>query len=1000
MISCFCVNSPDLDHSELDSIPTDLRHCLEACLNEDPCQETLNLHLPNVRTIIYGLLNGLKQKQAIYKRLMSERNAESPSARRQVLAQQPPPHPPTSQAQQFPRSLIRDDSEFRLSARSNTSMSQGSASPASISSPLPASKSLADRPKPGGQSRPPPPDAFRPPRMRAPEGAPKRAASPHLPPTSGSPNQLQLQSVPAQNTDGSPQLVRHQLSDNPVPAPIGTEPPRAVPPRTGPTPPPKATPPPRPDRFSRDSLGNPRAVSRFSADSDITNASPVRSPPRKSPQKRMDSLSETEENPPPPLPPLPPSLPTLNFPRSSIHLSDPPPAEEPPMAELPPESRATLAALSRSDALERRASKRFSSYTFNKLPGSPTQKKSSTLGSPQQRPARRMDKHPPMPALPESAAARNLAVSDGRKTPSSASPDKLGPASAHADSISPLSGSVELSVSDPEGSIRSFKTPEPMLEASPQITPRPGMDSAPPPIAQPPANSLTLFLQVGRQVKKTVVDLPVTLSALRLLFMERFEYDPGMEDFPDVYVRDNRTGVQYELEDTEDLREGYLLSLNIEGEFGTGARPPADMALAALDQVKQHFDITFASLMQEIKEMKKSVEQQKRMSVAPNAAALLALSPSAHTPRALPMSASTRSPERRRPVSPLPVSVTGPERTAELQAHHDEVLNLRQDLAVVRQIHLDFMTESKHALSKLRKENTGMREMVKTKMGGSRALLDNSKTKLEALCADTIQAVEDISDTIDSAREDAIKRFVTPSTQRMTNIRADLAKAHELVDSFTKELSNIEPTWRATWHQELARIMEEQRLLPHQSKLIVDLQNDIKAAEKVLQNIQDVVDQRAASAGRNPSRGFRPPTPDADGGIPNLLMEIRTKESDPNQRLRAIEAQQKAREKEKANKTDEFEQELSGFVKGKKLRKTGGTEEAERKTQRRQDQALKRMLTGENPPNGSGGQGSPASGILSPQMTGRSANRLSPQITGKSLNDGPASEVPGSGRLV
>jgi hypothetical protein len=77
-----------------------------------------------------------------------------------------------------------------------------------------------------------------------------------------------------------------------------------------------------------------------------------------------------------------------------------------------------------------------------------------------------------------------------------------------------------------------------------------------------------VFLQIGRQVKKAMIDLPVTLSALRLLFMERFDYDPGMEDFPDVYVRDNRTGVHFELEDMEDLKEGAILSLSIERECG------------------------------------------------------------------------------------------------------------------------------------------------------------------------------------------------------------------------------------------------------------------------------------------------------------------------------------------------------------------------------------------------------------------------------------------------
>jgi hypothetical protein len=46
--------------------------------------------------------------------------------------------------------------------------------------------------------------------------------------------------------------------------------------------------------------------------------------------------------------------------------------------------------------------------------------------------------------------------------------------------------------------------------------------------------------------------------------MERFEYDPGKEDFPEVYIRDPRTGVQFELEDIDDLTEGTVLSLNIE----------------------------------------------------------------------------------------------------------------------------------------------------------------------------------------------------------------------------------------------------------------------------------------------------------------------------------------------------------------------------------------------------------------------------------------------------
>lgn len=296
----------------------------------------------------------------------------------------------------------------------------------------------------------------------------------------------------------------------------------------------------------------------------------------------------------------------------------------------------------------------------------------------------------------------------------------------------------------------------------------------------------------------------------------------------------------------------------------------------------------------------------------------------------------------------------------DLQRHHKEVQDLRTDLAVLRQVHVDFLTGMKEQFTALRAENSAMREVVKTKMGGNRALLENSKAKLEGQCQDTIQAVEEVSDIIDGAREDALRRGVTPSRAKMDKIRADLTKATSLVEVFTSDVTLAEPTWRATWLTELQRVTEEQRLLAYQNKLAADLKNDIKDAAEMLDNVNAYVGQRAA-AGHG--KKFRPPSPDeGGGGISHLLLEIRTKESDPNQRLRAIEEQQRQREKDMEGKTDEFQDELAGFVAGKKLRKTGGTEEAERVRQRRQDQTFKRMLSGE--PAGDN------PGMLTPQGTG------------------------------
>jgi hypothetical protein len=104
-------------------------------------------------------------------------------------------------------------------------------------------------------------------------------------------------------------------------------------------------------------------------------------------------------------------------------------------------------------------------------------------------------------------------------------------------------------------------------------------------------------------------------------------------------------------------------------------------------------------------------------------------------------------------------------------------------------------------------------------------------------------------------------------------------------------------------------------------------------------------------------------------------MEIRTKEADPHQRLRAIEAQRKVREKELAERgADEFTSELGSFVQGRKLKKTGGHEEVERVRAKKSEKTLKKMLTGDT-----GGEG----GVLSPQLTG--ASMLSAQMTGTSV---------------
>lgn len=527
---------------ELDSIPKDLRVCLEQALAEEPSQETLNIYLPNIRTIIFSLLNGLKQKQAAYKRLLIEKQEQEQQHQQEQQHRQQQLGQGQGQGQHRRLDPV-EEANAKLTGRSVSPSAHPGGLPRMPSSHMLAQRNASGNPP--APSRPAPPDAFRPARMRPPEGPKERRASA----ASSTREGVMSSGTPPPTTSSTISLpegmVRHQLTDNPVPTPT-TSSSNSVPTTLAPAQPVKPTPP-RPDRFSRDSFGNPRPISRFSVDSDITAGhSPIRSPGAHTPPRRISTLPEDDEDRPqnqsPPR--LAPLLPVLNLPSESLSMSDTSDIQTPPklVPEVPAETRSTLAALSRQDPLERRASRRFSSYNFNKmLPGSPSSKK---LSSPQ-RPMRRANV-PPMPPLPELNLSKVLEESNTSRSHLGANGSSSGR------SASP-------------SSVRT-PSPQPDYDSSMRVIPTP--DATPTPaVPVPTPTSVSLFLQIGRQVKKTTVELPTNLSTIKLCFMERFEYDPGKEDFPEVYIRDPGTGVQFELEDMDDLREGTVLSLNIEREY-------------------------------------------------------------------------------------------------------------------------------------------------------------------------------------------------------------------------------------------------------------------------------------------------------------------------------------------------------------------------------------------------------------------------------------------------
>jgi hypothetical protein len=285
---------------------------------------------------------------------------------------------------------------------------------------------------------------------------------------------------------------------------------------------------------------------------------------------------------------------------------------------------------------------------------------------------------------------------------------------------------------------------------------------------------------------------------------------------------------------------------------------------------------------------------------------------------------------------------------SDLRTQFNEVQNLRRDLGIMRQLYTEFMKQTKDALSGLRTQTQTVRQMASTHVPGARAYIDAGKTKLDARSQNVLTKMEELQDTMESVKDDVLKRHVSPKPQVLRSIKEDLTTVGAELESLKEHIKTIKPMWKKTWEEELQSIVEEQQFLNHQEEFLADLIEDSKAVADIYGHVEKVISIRGASGGRGArGRGFKPLPPDKEhGGLSTVMLEIKGASVDPERRLKAIEASQKNRERELAGRADEFEEELKGFVGGKKLKMTGGAEETERVRQHKNDLTLKAIFGG------------------------------------------------------
>ena len=285
----------------------------------------------------------------------------------------------------------------------------------------------------------------------------------------------------------------------------------------------------------------------------------------------------------------------------------------------------------------------------------------------------------------------------------------------------------------------------------------------------------------------------------------------------------------------------------------------------------------------------------------------------------------------------------------DLKTQFDEVQNLRRDLGIMRQLYTEFMKQTKESLGSLRTQTQNVRQLASSKIGGARQYIDDGKSKLDSRSQNVLTKMEELQDTVESIKDDVIKRSISPKPFVLKNVKGDMDAVATELQNLKEHIQTVKPMWKKTWEEELQNIVEEQQFLQHQEEFLSDLLEDHKAVVEVWGHVEKVITLRSTASARasRSNKSFRPPPLDeGHTGLSTVMLEIRGAAADSERRLKAIAATEKAREKELTTRSDEFQNELSGFVEGRKLKKTGGAEEVERVRQRRNEQTLKAMFTG------------------------------------------------------
>ncbi|KAI7900330.1 actin interacting protein 3-domain-containing protein [Cokeromyces recurvatus] len=641
-------------------------------------------------------------------------------------------------------------------------------------------------------------------------------------------------------------------------------------------------------------------------------------PTRSSSSTRNNNIPQRMPSPPPPPPPLPPA--TIISPR---------PEPQSQFDENDPNTANALAALKRQENLARRSSVRRasmfrggSSGDYNST-GSISRGKGnlslSNYGGSQQQ----TNSIPPVPSLP----AHHLPIKN-----------------------------VDYSASGPNQSnndVNGIKL-NTVNEGNEQIREEENQD-------------LTLFLQIGKEVQKVRYNGEISIPALNMLFLERFSYSIRQDDFSKIYIRDPMIGVYYELQDLSEVQDKSVLSFNI-NEHEEQKKVQKEWLSEITTTFNKELKETRRQFAEQIdalkKEMVESISKNQTMEEEKEKKLIQQLTAQFLSAQEKVKQEVTKEEddndndnddkdkiENEAKVEDAPL--TRHIAMEQLEAQRIEIETLRRDIAILRQLDREMREETLDVIAKMKEkvqeENEKKRKAEEEEKNNTtkytskaRAELEEGKKTLLEKSDQVTNRLEDLQDTIDQLKLDVTQRKCRPSEAQMTHCANERKALAQEIEDFGKFIAQVKPRWKKTWEHELQTIVKEQQTLKDQEYLLSDMKDDLDALLEVFEQLEKIYAYQAQA--RPQAREFRVAPPEEGfEGMTSVLKQVATIDVDHSRRLRALEQADKMRQRELANRIDEFEKELVGFVDAKKLKKTGGALEIDRLRKQKDEEILKAM---------------------------------------------------------